>query len=271
MSQQINLLSVATKANSGWFTLINVALVYASFAGAMIWQYVDMQSDVQLANEARNHVVAEYEAAQTKMNALTAQAQQTNTSNVDDTIKTLEAKQGLLAKLLDAFSGADTSKHFSVADYLTAFAEQKIPDVWLTGFSVTPQQKLVTIKGRSLSADLIPAYVNSLGKSTVFKGTYFSGIDFKEANIETAGQTQSNAVAAPVTNATPASAGSSTVATSTPAVNATVTATAQPLKVLEFSLKGFDASTLEGVAPLTSAEELVPANASATSAQKGGQ
>ncbi len=78
----------------------------------------------------------------------------------------LRGKEALLASLHAV--AADKAQGYS--QYFAAFARQTLPGVWLTGFSVADGGEELSIRGRVLQPDLVPAYIRALNKEEVMRG-----------------------------------------------------------------------------------------------------
>jgi MSHA biogenesis protein MshI len=73
----------------------------------------------------------------------------------------------------------DKPKALSLAKYMRGLARQTIDGIWLTGFSLDQKAHTVTLRGRSLSADVLPEYMKKLGKEPVFSGQLFGGLQIQ--------------------------------------------------------------------------------------------
>jgi hypothetical protein len=78
----------------------------------------------------------------------------------------LRGKETLLQSLRDA--AADRARGYS--QYFAAFARETLPGVWLTGFSVADGGEQLSVRGRVLQPDLVPAYIRALNKEPVMRG-----------------------------------------------------------------------------------------------------
>jgi len=76
--------------------------------------------------------------------------------------------------LLNYVSSHQLGNKSGFAEALTALSEQHIDNVWLTNFSLLNAGEFMAIKGQTSSADVVPKYIDSLAKSTVFAGKTFS-------------------------------------------------------------------------------------------------
>lgn len=56
------------------------------------------------------------------------------------------------------------------ARYLSAFARQTVPGVWLTGFSIGGDESVLLVNGRVVHPELVPAYIRALNREDVMRG-----------------------------------------------------------------------------------------------------
>ena len=77
----------------------------------------------------------------------------------------LQSSRELLAKVTVGVS----ANVVGYSSFMTALARQARQGVWLTGFAVSGADEFV-IKGRALSADLLPIYLQGLNAETVMRG-----------------------------------------------------------------------------------------------------
>ncbi|MDT3734596.1 MAG: PilN domain-containing protein [Denitratisoma sp.] len=60
------------------------------------------------------------------------------------------------------------------SEYMRAFARQTHSGVWLTGFSIAADSGEMTISGRALNPDLVPAYIAQLNREPLLQGRKFA-------------------------------------------------------------------------------------------------
>jgi hypothetical protein len=78
----------------------------------------------------------------------------------------LKQREALLANI-DANAGADRA---TLSPYLVALARRSTEGVWLTGIAISGGASSLTLKGRALDADRVPAYLSTLNRETVMQG-----------------------------------------------------------------------------------------------------
>lgn len=62
------------------------------------------------------------------------------------------------------------------AEYFRAFARQDVGNLWLTGLTIDGPQADIGLEGRTLQAELVPAYIAGLAKEPVLKGKRFGSL-----------------------------------------------------------------------------------------------
>lgn len=79
--------------------------------------------------------------------------------------------------------------------FMRALAHQGVEGVWLTGFSVGAAGQDISITGRALRAELVPAYLKRLGQDAYFSGRSFAALDMAQGRAEAQGQAAGSALA----------------------------------------------------------------------------
>jgi hypothetical protein len=71
---------------------------------------------------------------------------------------------------LDMLQGGGLGNTDGFSRYFAAFARHSMRGVWLTGFSVGDNGNVLSIRGRVLHPDLVPAYLKALNEEDVMRG-----------------------------------------------------------------------------------------------------
>lgn len=171
MSQQINLFNPIFLRQEKYFSaktmveslvLILVALcAFYVYAHSEVRSFEDVAADAahQLA-DTRDHFINLGGSLSPQRRSKLLEAQVARAEGE------LRGKQALLASLQAA--AADKAQGYS--QYFAAFARQTLPGVWLRGFSVADGGEVLSIRGRVLHPDLVPAYIHALNKEEVMRG-----------------------------------------------------------------------------------------------------
>lgn len=90
-------------------------------------------------------------------------------AELDADIARLEAELKLVGESIGALKGGAFGSQQGFAEYLRAFSRQAIGGLWLTGFNIGGGGEL-EIRGRTLSPDLLPNYIQRLNRERVLAG-----------------------------------------------------------------------------------------------------
>ena len=90
-------------------------------------------------------------------------------AQLDAEIGQLEAELKLAGESIEALKGGAFGSQQGFAEYLRAFSRQAVGGLWLTAFSIGGAGEL-EIRGRALSPDLLPSYIQRLNRERVLAG-----------------------------------------------------------------------------------------------------
>lgn len=219
MSQQINLINPTLIKQKDFLTLVNMGVVYGVFTALMLgwWSYSHQQLK-QLTRQKEDLVVAVQQTQERLTLQVAASAPRAPSLALQQQLALLETKQQVQAQMLTAIEQGRPQQDRGLANYMRGFARQTVDGLWLTGFSIDETNKTMTVRGRSLEAEVLPNYMQRLGQEPVFAGKLFGGLHVQQASIT---QPATMAVAA----RTPSSTGvtNNTVSNSVAELNNAVT------------------------------------------------
>lgn len=176
MSQYINLLGPAFRKQRQFLTLNRAALLAGFTLGLMlVVQAYESHRVEGLAEE-----LASAQGLLKAQNAYTSRlkgdgAQKGNTV-LDNEIQRLEADLKSARDSMGVLEGGALGNREGFARYMQAFSRQAIDGLWLTGFSVSGGGD-VTIQGRVVKPELVPAYIQRLNGESALKGRAFSALE----------------------------------------------------------------------------------------------
>ncbi len=170
MSQNINLFSPAFRKPRQLLTLAVVAQCLGITLAALLGYNYYVQQELRA-------VAAELAAAQKLFDTQVNFAQKLKVKPVpavteaqlDAEIRQLEAEFRMALKSIEALKSDAFGSQQGFAEYLRAFSRQSIGGLWLTGFSIGGSGEL-EIRGRALSPDLLPSYIQRLNRERVLAG-----------------------------------------------------------------------------------------------------
>lgn len=258
MSQQVNLFESGLVKSKDWFTLSFVAAIYILAAIVMVYFYTGIESENAQLLAQRNQTVTQYENMQKKVEEFAKKTVPVDNSQLEAELKNLNSRFEMQSQMLAIFQQSISENAYHLIDYMRGLASQQLSGVWLTGFKIEPAAQHVSLSGQALQTEEIPLYLDLLSAQKVFEGTQFSGLQFKQVELQKQLAPQAPAVAIPATapaaapTTTPDTSGKSASATpsttnnpvtpsaSTAPANATVPEEASKLKIYAFDVKGQD-------------------------------
>jgi hypothetical protein len=260
MSQQVNLFESGLVKSKDWFTLSFVVGIYVLAAIFMVYFYTNIESENEQLLVQRNQTVTQYEVMQKKVDEFAQKVTPIDNSKLEAELKKLNTRFEMQSQILAIFQQSISENAYHLIDYMRGLASQQLSGVWLTGFKIEPSAQHVSLSGQAMQTEDIPLYLDLLSAQKVFEGTQFSGLQFKQVELQkqVVSQTPADAApeSAPAVNPTPVTspASSGKGATATAATNivsspsATVQATTSPpvieeatkLKIYAFDVKGQD-------------------------------
>ena len=116
--------------------------------------------------------------------------------------------QGILERCLPLFAlrpklGAVTTDNISVttgnflyrycSEYMRAFSRQVVQGLWLTGFKLTGDAAQISLSGGVLDPELLPIYIQRLGKEPAMRGKSFSTLQMQQHQAEAGKENKSAA------------------------------------------------------------------------------
>ena len=66
------------------------------------------------------------------------------------------------------------------SEYMRAFARESINGLWLTGFNITGDGAQMSMRGAVINPQLVPSYIQRLGKEKVMRGKTFSTLQMQQ-------------------------------------------------------------------------------------------
>ena len=182
MSQQINLYNPILLQQKKIFSTVTMAQSLAllllgllAFYGYARYQVANLQMESERSAKR-------LESAQARVGRLTQQfsprqksaALESQIKQVENELKTLALAQQAMQQ-----SGILDIKGFS--PYFQALARQIVEGLWLTQFSVASGE--MRISGRTLKPELVPEYIQRLGREPSMQGRRFSMLEMRQPSV----------------------------------------------------------------------------------------
>ncbi len=103
-------------------------------------------------------------------------------AQLDSEITQLEAELKAAEESIAALKGGAFGSRQGFAEYLRAFSRQSIGGLWLTGFSIGGGE--LELRGRTLSPDLVPNYIQRLNRERVLAGQHIARLEMTRPKPE---------------------------------------------------------------------------------------
>jgi hypothetical protein len=169
--------SAKTMAQALFLLLVGVVLFYG-YA-----RYQVSRLDQQVVQTTRSLA-----AVQGQLALLTAErAARQSSKQLENLVARTESQLQDRRRVVEYLRGGDLGNTEGYSAYMRAFARQIISGLWLTGFNIQGAGTEIAIDGRTLRAELVPAYIDRLGKEETLQGKAFANLEMKLPKVEKTG------------------------------------------------------------------------------------
>lgn len=178
MSQQINLFNPVFLQQKKYFSALTMVQAAAVIFVGMLLLYGFAYYQVVGMSGQAVETVKRLEAAQSRLTVATAQFPPRKKSQaLEDEVATLEAQLKARKKLLEVLQSGELGNTSGFSGYLRAFSRQSMDGLWLTGFNIHGAGNRISIDGRALRPELVPAYIKRLDQEQVMQGKTFAAME----------------------------------------------------------------------------------------------
>jgi Tfp pilus assembly protein PilN len=179
MYQQINLYQPIFRKQRQIFSAITMLQSMAVVAAALLaiyaygtWKVTRLEAEVALLEGREATHIAQLSRVDP---SLTAGRRAELDAEIDRLGATLLDQQRLVEQLREQPLGG--TRGFS--EYLAALGRQHTPQLWLTGFAVNGGTGAIELAGRSVSAELVPEYLQRLARESALVGQRFDRFEIE--------------------------------------------------------------------------------------------
>ncbi len=177
MSQHINLFNPDLLPQRTHFSAAamvqSLALVLAAMLLLQVFAARQARSLEQMVAETNQQVAQRRD----QLVALTRQfSDQGSSKKLAEEMARVEAQLRRRSELFAELKTSVGSEAEGFSPYLTALARRTIQGVWLTGVEIGARPNELVLRGRALSAELVPAYVRALSADPAFAGRTVSAL-----------------------------------------------------------------------------------------------
>ena len=181
MSQQINLFNPIFLKQKKYFSVVTMlqALGLIVLGSALFYAYAVYQV-AQLSKQA-DEMSKRYAAEQTRLVNFTNEfSLQRSGQMLEDELKQLEAQATAQETLLNLLKSGAIGNTEGYSEYMRAFARQSIKGLWLTAFDIIGDGTQMSLSGAVVNPQLVPSYIQRLGKEKVMRGKTFSTLQMQQ-------------------------------------------------------------------------------------------
>lgn len=167
MSQQINLFNPLFLRKEKYFS----ARTMAQALGLIVLGLVALYAFAVFQTRSLERAAAEYvRQVGAQRDQLVQLGGQGRSKLLEAEVARLESELKARRALVEMLQGGELGNTEGFSEYFAAFGRHPMRGVWLTGFSVGDSGNELTIRGRVLYPDLVPAYLKSLNAEDVMRG-----------------------------------------------------------------------------------------------------
>lgn len=185
MSQQINLFNPIFMKQRKYFSLLAMLQALGMIiAGSLIFYgYAIYQVD-QLNRQSQENT-KRYNAEQMRLASYVAEfSPQQSNQLLQDEVQRLEKQTAEQNEIIETLKSGAVGNTIGYSEYMRAFSRQVVQGLWLTGFKVTGDAAQISLSGGVLNPELLPAYIQRLGKERIMQGKTFSTLKMQQSKAD---------------------------------------------------------------------------------------
>ncbi len=185
MSQQINLFNPVFLKQRKYFSLLTMlqALGLIVLGSLLFYGYALYQ--VEQFKQQSEESTRRFNAEQARLARYTAEfsPQQAN-QMLRDEVRRLEKELAEQTRMVDTLKSGSVGNTTGYSQYMRAFSRQVVQGLWLTGFKVIGDASQISLSGGVLDPELLPIYIQRLGREQAMRGKSFATLQMQQARIE---------------------------------------------------------------------------------------
>lgn len=181
MSQQINLFNPIFLKQKKYFSVVAmlqalglIVLGSAVFYGYAVYQVAQLSKQ---ADEMGKRYVAEQARLVKFSNDFSLQR---SAQKLEEELKQLEAQAKAQENVLTTLKSGVIGNTEGYSEYMRAFARQSVNGLWLTAFDIVGDGAQMSLGGAVVSPQLVPSYIQRLGRERVMHGKTFSTLQMQQ-------------------------------------------------------------------------------------------
>ena len=183
MSQQINLFNPVFLKQKKYFSVVTMLQALTLIAvGSAVFYGIAAYQIKQLAKQSEE-TGKRYASEQARLDNYKAQfSPEQSRQLLENELKAAETKVLAQQDVINTLKSGAIGNTTGYSEYMRAFARQAVSGLWLTGFNITGDAAQLSMSGAvvSESPNLIPAYVQKLGREAVMHGKSFASLQIQQ-------------------------------------------------------------------------------------------
>ena len=196
MSQQINLFNPIFLKQRKYFTLLTMVQAMGLIvAGSLIFYGYALYQVAQLSQQSEEST-KRFNAEQAHFVSYAGEFSPEKANQLlRDQVAKLEKDLAVQAEMVATLKSGSVGNTSGYSQYMRAFARQAIQGLWLTGFKVTGDAAQISLSGGVVNPELLPTYIQRLGKEPALHGKSFSNLQMQQPKTEGAAGNKTAAAA----------------------------------------------------------------------------
>lgn len=181
MSQQINLFNPIFMKQKKYFSVVTMLQALGLiFLGSLLFYAYAIYQVAQLSRQA-DEMSKHYATEQARLVSVTNEfSLQRSGQLLQDELKQLEAQAQAQQAVLAMLKSGAIGNTEGYSEYMRAFARETINGLWLTGFNITGDGTQMSMSGAVVNPQLVPSYIQRLGKEKAMHGKTFSTLQMQQ-------------------------------------------------------------------------------------------
>ncbi|HEY4696841.1 MAG TPA: PilN domain-containing protein [Gallionella sp.] len=192
MSQQINLFNPIFLKQRKYFSLLTIFQALGLIVLGSLFFYGYALYQVGQLKQQSEESTRRFNAEQARLARYTAEfsPQQAN-QTLQAEVWRLEKELAEQTRMVDTLKSGSVGNTTGYSQYMRAFSRQVVQGLWLTGFKVTGDAAQISLSGGVLDPELLPIYIQRLGRERAMQGKSFSTLQMQQAKTEVGKESRS--------------------------------------------------------------------------------
>jgi hypothetical protein len=185
MSQQINLFNPIFLKQRKYLSLLTMLQALGLILLGSLFFYGYALYQVGQLKQQSEESTRRFNAEQARLARYTAEfsPQQAN-QLLQAEVQRLDRELAEQTRMVETLKSGSVGNTTGYSQYMRAFSRQVVQGLWLTGFKVTGDASQISLSGGVLDPEMLPAYIQRLGREQAMQGKSFSTLQMQQAKTE---------------------------------------------------------------------------------------